>query len=885
MVDVEPIRDSEDRLEHPRCDHLWWFYAALVAIHLLSGLVAQQPRVLADELGYLGNARFIAGVAHLPDMGGTQLYHFGYSLFLLPAFWFFADPVSTYKAALAINALLASSLIFPLTFALTVLGRVSGRTSVWIAFACCLYPPLVFHSSIAWSENAYIPLYAIAMVLFGRFLGSRRGRDAILFGLATGFLYTVHPRGVPVIVGVTAYLVLLVCIRSISVRQLTWCMTAMSAVAVPTRIMLSHLKTLGWGSGGEALLGKLAGRMVPDGDVVAMAERMAGQLLYLIQASNGLVALGLLSAIGFIVRRLSETPLRRTVAEPAVGTLILTLLTSAGVFLASCASKLYSLHGPQGLRAENLIYGRYNEPVGVILIAVAIAWLCRNRSRATALGWRSAAVVAITLILTWVVVVEIDDAIARDAATRPGESVIEGIRPADIQATSIPGIYPQIILVGGLNLIAVSTLAMACFVVIVITIRRSHRIGLALVIAIFSTVAVANHRLYLTPAVARASSRLAFVSQVGSIGPIEAVSYDSATHQRAFYGALQYLMPNTVFTRFDSQDNQVPTNEAVISGNDWYQARELGARFFVSASHCDNALWLMPGELMRGVERWAPEGDILGLEPVIGVRASGLGQPEISAARLGRWTNGAATISVHVDEDRPPLMLGIDIAETGRDTTGIELQTNGVPLSDRPDPWTGGAATFSLARVPMADRLTIEIFSDTRQETHQFRSSPRRRDLGVFVRNLRLDSREALAEAATAGLLLGASQVLGYPESGFYGAERHGDSAARWTNGAASLRIPMHRTHRPGRLEVATVVPGRDWTNLRVRANGVVVWDGSVASGPWSRSFELTGVALGDELLVELLSETFCPAEMIDGSTDRRTLGVKVLSIRLLPRP
>ena len=885
MGAVATLGKSGDHFEFRRSGRVLKFYLVLVAIHLLSCLVVQQPTVLADELGYLGNARYIAGVAHLPDMEGTQLYHFGYSLFLLPAFWFFADPVSTYKAAIATNALLASSLIFPLTFALTAWGRVSGRTAVWIAFACCLYPPLIFHSSIAWTENAYIPLYAIALVLFGRFLGSRRGRDAILFGLATGFLYTVHPRGVPVVVGVMAYLVLLVCIRSISVRQLTWCMAATGAVVVPTRIMLSHLKTLGWASGGEALLGKLAGRMVPDGDVVAMAERMAGQLLYLIQASNGLVVLGLLGALGFIVRRLSETPLRRTLAEPIAGTLILTLLTSTGVFLASCASKLYSLHGPHGLRVGNLIYGRYNEPFGVILIAVAIAWLCRNRSRAATLHWRSSAVVAITVILTWVVVVEIDDAIARQAATRPGESVIERIRPADIQATSIPGIYPQIILVGGLNLIAVSTLAMACFIVIVITMRRSHRAGLALVIAIFSTVAVANHRLYLTPTVARASSRLAFVSQVGSIGPIEAISYDSATHQRAFYGALQYLMPNTVFTRFDSRSNQVPTNEAVISGNDWHQARELGARFFVSASRCDNALWLMPGELMRGVERWAPEGDILGLEPVIGVRATGLGQPELSAARLGRWTNGAATISVYLDKYRPPLMLGIDIAETGRDATGLGLLANGVTLWDRPIPRTGGAATFSLAQVPLADRLTIEILSDTQQETNRPHSSPRRRNLGVFVRKLRVDSREALAEAATDGLLLGASQVLGYPESGFYGAERHGDSASRWTNGAASLRIPMHPNHQPGRLEVATVVPGRDRTSLRVRANGVVLWDGSVPSGPWSRSFELTGVALGDELLVELLSETFRPAEMIDGSTDRRTLGVKVLSTRLLPRP
>ena len=77
----------------------------------LDGLWAQQNFVGkdwpfgADELGYLGNARYIAGTSHLPDMQGTQLYHFGYSLFLLPAFWLFSDPVSTYRAVVVINAL------------------------------------------------------------------------------------------------------------------------------------------------------------------------------------------------------------------------------------------------------------------------------------------------------------------------------------------------------------------------------------------------------------------------------------------------------------------------------------------------------------------------------------------------------------------------------------------------------------------------------------------------------------------------------------------------------------------------------------------------------------------------------------------------------------
>jgi hypothetical protein len=181
----------------------------------------------------------------------------------------------------------------------------------------------------------------------------------------------------------------------------------------------------------------------------------------------------------------------------------------------------------------------------------------------------------------------------------------------------------------------------------------------------------------------------------------------------------------------------------------------------------------------------------------------------------------------------------------------------------------------------MGDQLTIEILSDTMLAPKRPTGRARLRRLGVFVNSLRLNGREALAAAASNGLLLGAKKVLGYPEAGFFGDESHGGDAARWTNGAARLRIPLHPKHLPDHLEVATVVPGRDGARLAIRVNGVVLWSGGIPSGPWSRSLSLADVPRADELLVELESDTFCPAETIDGSTDTRKLGVKVRSILL----
>jgi hypothetical protein len=220
-------------------------YLALVLVHLLSGLAMQQPLVLADELGYLGNARYLAGTADLPNLQGKQFYHFGYSLFLLPAFWLFREPVAIYKAVMVLNALLISALYYPLRLALVSFMGSCRTTAGWIAFACCLYPPLVLYSSLAWSENAVVPFFVLAMVLFGRYLASRGMRQALLFSLVAGFLYTIHPRALPVLAGVVIYLLVLAVLREMPPRQFVGAVSTMALVVVATRAVNSHLRAVG----------------------------------------------------------------------------------------------------------------------------------------------------------------------------------------------------------------------------------------------------------------------------------------------------------------------------------------------------------------------------------------------------------------------------------------------------------------------------------------------------------------------------------------------------------------------------------------------------------------------------------------------------------------
>jgi len=52
------------------------FYLALVFLHFLMSLKMRGPLILADEMGYLGHARYLLGKGIMPNMEGR--------LFIMP---------------------------------------------------------------------------------------------------------------------------------------------------------------------------------------------------------------------------------------------------------------------------------------------------------------------------------------------------------------------------------------------------------------------------------------------------------------------------------------------------------------------------------------------------------------------------------------------------------------------------------------------------------------------------------------------------------------------------------------------------------------------------------------------------------------------------------
>jgi hypothetical protein len=129
---------------------------------------------------------------------------------------------------------------------------------------------------------------------------------------------------------------------------------------------------------------------------------------------------------------------------------------------------------------------------------------------------------------------------------------------------------------------------------------------------------------------------------------------------------------------------------------------------------------------------------------------------------------------------------------------------------------------------------------------------------------------------------LGAERCFGVLETGFHFQESIGGKPFRWTNGNAKLIVPLSLEHPPRSLRVEFFSHCPKELRLRIFLNHHEIYQGQVATGFWSKTFSLSGLGLGNEATIEIISDTFVPEEIIKGSLDARTLGVTVQDILFL---
>ena len=366
---------------------------ALFGLRLVLSLIRTGPVLVADEMGYLANARVLVGGA-AGQLAEAPFYRAGYSLLLAPFAALDSHPTLAYHLILALNAALVAS-VFPLLYLLlTRFGRVRAGVAVWAAFAGALYPALTVLSQVAMSENALFPLVCLWLLAFGGLweASSRRGELlwSVAFGTATGGLWLVHNRTIVAVALALAAYAWLAYRRRLRPAAALAGVGVVAVALLGTHLLDNFVIEHNYGGSATDELAQRSDALFRLEGLRTAFANLLGQSWYLLVASFGLA--GVAAADLFRRRR------PRDGAETTAPAVLAALLALTALLLLISAAAF-----PERTRPDMLIYGRYAEIAAPPLIAFGFAALAvaprpSLRSVAWALGGFGALTVVVVLI-------------------------------------------------------------------------------------------------------------------------------------------------------------------------------------------------------------------------------------------------------------------------------------------------------------------------------------------------------------------------------------------------------------------------------------------------------------------------------------------------------
>ena len=144
---------------------------------------------------------------------------------------------------------------------------------------------------------------------------------------------------------------------------------------------------------------------------------------------------------------------------------------------------------------------------------------------------------------------------------------------------------------------------------------------------------------------------------------------------------------------------------------------------------------------------------------------------------------------------------------------------------------------------------------------------------------LALDAAYADAAQPRANLIREeAARLWGVSSSGFFATEWTGQRPFRWTNGEATLSIPIEGREPPSQLAVEVLMTGAGPKPLVITVNGCTIFDSEIRRR-WVQTLPLAPCRVDPPSLdIQILSGVHAPG----GGGDGRTLGVAVGSIEII---
>ncbi|HYQ79492.1 MAG TPA: hypothetical protein VEP91_10340 [Solirubrobacterales bacterium] len=533
---------------------------ALFLLRLVLSLLRTGPVLVADEIGYLTNARVLDG-GLAGQLEQAPFYRGGYSLLIAPLLELGSSPSFQYHLVLVLNAALAAS-VFPLLyFLLTRFAGVRPELAIWAALAGAVYPALTVLSQVAMSENALFPLVCLWLIAFGGLLSERgEGRGdlawAAALGAATGALWAVHNRMIVAVAVALAGMVWLTVRRRLRPAALVLGVAVIALAFYGVHLLDSSLIDDNYAGSAPDELSERMDELFRFGGLRTALANLVGQTWYLLVATFGLAAVAV-----------AEFRQRRA---PLLGV----LLALTALLLAISASAF-----PERSRPDMLIYGRYAEVVAPALIAFGLAALSGMRSSQKLdlrrLAWPLAGFGALTALVVLIRATASDP----DPANRWNVSALPFIT---VELGPAILIGAALVALGGAWLLtratafgpkATGTAAVALFLAVAAygawnPVRSSER-------AVYP---------------AGWTSPQAAAEDAGA----KKIAYDLDSYDTIGLYSLQWFLPNTEVTLFEAS-REKPDSRFVLAGEDWPRRQGVRTRALWGAAGRDQVLWRVSG--------------------------------------------------------------------------------------------------------------------------------------------------------------------------------------------------------------------------------------------------------------------------------------------------
>jgi hypothetical protein len=353
----------------------WWAlalvlgYLAQVVFRLWLSRHQLVPLANPDESAYLVEARVLAHAGAPSDFSYGTLYQAGYSLLLVPIYWFTSNSVTVYHATMAVNAVV-NALLMPLSY-LALRRLALPRGLAWLGAAtAALVPEGVLYTQVAMSD-AIFPVVVLAWLLaVHSWLTARDGRAALAWSacsaLLAGYSYAVHPRGLVVLVAFGLVAAYALARRMVPAVSIVPAVAGLGLVLAATRKLDTRISALLYPAGPRSLSGQALTRLTSLHEQKKILYMAFGQLWRVSVDTWGIAALGILAAVVLVFR----PRVREDVRVMAVLALV---VLAAIVYVAPAAL-------PDG-QQSNWASGRYPDALEVTFFLAGLVVLVRARGR------------------------------------------------------------------------------------------------------------------------------------------------------------------------------------------------------------------------------------------------------------------------------------------------------------------------------------------------------------------------------------------------------------------------------------------------------------------------------------------------------------------------